>query len=108
MGKIRFLHISDLHYDKDKRNIKEICSAFFNDINMVKKEYPIDFILFSGDLVLAGNENNFTEVYENFIKKLIENLEIEQTKFLFCPGNHDVNRNEINDMIEEIIRNYKK
>lgn len=105
MGKIRFLHISDLHYDKDKRNIKEICSAFFNDINMVKKEYPIDFILFSGDLVLAGNENNFTEVYENFIKKLIENLEIEQTKFLFCPGNHDVNRNEINDMIEEIIRN---
>ena len=47
MGKIRFLHISDLHYDKDKRNIKEICSAFFNDINMVKKEYPIDFILFS-------------------------------------------------------------
>lgn len=98
---IRILHLTDFHLNiktlKDWNDfLKE---AFFKKIEELQIENPIDLVLFTGDLIdKAGEDFGSTEeglntFNENIIKPILNKLDLDISKFIICPGNHDINRN---------------
>jgi len=103
MDKIRILHISDLHYGKEK-DILIIIEKFFEDLDKIKNN--IDMVIFSGDLVQYGNTDLLKEANEKFIVPLLEKLKLTINDFFIVPGNHETNRNNISSHEKIIKKNY--
>lgn len=81
MGKIRWLHISDLHYDRE----------MMGDWPVRQEDFPdkdIDFIVFTGDLHTYGRDYNEGK---RFLAGLAERYHLNPNEDVFIvPGNHDV------------------
>lgn len=81
MGKIRWLHISDLHYDRE----------MMGDWPVGQNGFPvknIDFIVFTGDLHTYGRDYNEGK---RFLTELAEHYDLNPNEDIFIvPGNHDV------------------
>ena len=105
---IRILHLTDFHLNK--KTLKDwddfLKEAFFKKIEELQKENPIDLVLFTGDLIdKAGNDfkekddvvTPTTKALRIFIDQVInpilEKLNIDISRFIICPGNHDIDRN---------------
>ena len=99
---INILHLSDLHFGTEllkgnnetlfaKRNntINQIISLFDN----LEKKWMPDIIVISGDLAWSGREVDYNLTYE-WIKKLLQQLNLTEKDLIFCPGNHDINRSK--------------
>lgn len=106
---MRIVHISDIHLSKDnfpefENNYREALINVLQDENKNKK---IDIIVVTGDLVDKGGSSLFElakfngqsdpyEIFEEeFINPIKSELRLNNGQFLFIPGNHDVNENEI-------------
>lgn len=103
MEKITLIHISDIHYEfNEPENQGLILNSFFTDldtqIDITNKDNT--YCVISGDLVNKGNsEKTYNDFYNNFILKISKRLPIQN---IFCiPGNHDLNRKEIEDNLKE-------
>lgn len=103
MDKVTIIHISDIHYEfNEPENQGLIINSFFKDLDSqldpTNKENT--YCIISGDLVNKGNsEKIYNDFYNNFILKLIKRIPIQN---IFCiPGNHDLNRNEIEKNLQE-------
>ena len=93
-GKMRFVHIADMHFDApftslnskehlgDKRRLEQR-SAFKRVIDYIK-ENKIEYLLIAGDLYEHEYVRKSTIDY---IARLFR--EIPQTKIFISPGNHD-------------------
>ncbi|MFV8358164.1 metallophosphoesterase, partial [Flavobacterium sp. XS1P32] len=79
---------------------------FLKKIEELQKENPIDLVFFTGDLInQAGidfKEKDDTippttkafKIFKNqIIDPILEKLNIDISRFIICPGNHDINRN---------------
>jgi predicted MPP superfamily phosphohydrolase len=103
MNKITIIHLSDLHYDNSKPNDTEIVlKALLRDLD----HFPvIDFILFSGDLVNAGDKkDDFEKAFQTFIKPLLKKTNLNEDRFFIVPGNHDIQRESIDEILEEGLK----
>lgn len=95
---ISIIHISDLHYSaSNDYNISIVIDALCNKISKIRQTSASpDFIVFSGDLVQSADDVN---VYYSFYEKVIEKISLasgcDVDRFIFCPGNHDVNRADV-------------
>lgn len=100
---INILHLSDLHYDPTKAgDVEIILEALWKDL---KKEPRIDCIVFSGDLVKAGdNRDAFKAAHEIFIQPLLEKTGLPPDRFFIAPGNHDIQRDSVDEYLEEGFR----
>lgn len=110
MEKITIIHLSDIHYEfNEPENQGLILNSFFTDLDTQLDPINKDntYCVISGDLVNKGNsEKTYTDFYNNFILKIIKRVPVQN---IFCiPGNHDLNRKEIevnlkehNDIIEK-------
>jgi hypothetical protein len=103
MGKITVIHVSDIHYElNEPENQGLVISSFFNDLDLKiepdNKENT--YCIISGDLLQRGNsERLFNDFYNKFIKKLLKHVPIQN---IFCtPGNHDLNRNVIEENLTD-------
>ena len=103
MDQIKILHISDLHYGKDK-SILAIIDKFLEDIN--KLQDNIDIVIFSGDLVQCGDTKLLNDATKNFIDPLLNKLNLTINDFFIVPGNHETNRNNISTYEKIIKQNY--
>lgn len=109
---LRILHLSDFHLNK--RTLRDwndfTKEAFLKKIAELQKEKQIDFVLFTGDLVdKAGADfESLTEGFnlfkENIIEPILKELDIDISRFIICPGNHDVNKNKDDEVTEEGVR----
>ncbi|ALM49455.1 hypothetical protein AMR72_11425 [Flavobacterium psychrophilum] len=132
---MRLVHLSDIHLSASNyTEFKNSChNALINDLtHFNKSEKPIDLILITGDLIDKGGHSlkqlddykQSTDPYDFFEKVYIEpickKLKISKDKFLFVPGNHDIDENEIlwvnekalikelnDDNIEKILKENK-
>ena len=105
---IRILHLTDFHLNK--KTLKDwdgfLKEAFFKKIEELQNENPIDLVLFTGDMIdKAGFD--FKEVDDtiqptvkalnkfkkHIIEPILEKLNLDISRFIICPGNHDINRN---------------
>ena len=98
MVSLNILHISDAHIQKkDVLEIKEIVQKLINDINRVQidKDIKIDLICFTGDLIQRGDrsiddEGQWKIAQEILVEPLLKTLNLSQDRFVFVPGNHEV------------------
>jgi predicted MPP superfamily phosphohydrolase len=107
---MRIVHLSDIHLSKENyseftNNVRE--SLIIDLINYNTSEKPIDLIIITGDLVDKGGHSlkkikdfnkidNPYEIFEKiFIDPISSQIGIPKEKFLFIPGNHDIDENEI-------------
>lgn len=105
---LRILHLTDFHLNI--KTLKDwddfLKEAFFKKIDELQKENPIDLVFFTGDLIdKAGYD--FKEIgddiqpttkslnifKENIIIPILTELNLDISRFIICPGNHDINRN---------------
>lgn len=112
------LHISDLHvslHEKVGGKINENSylttdpsqkdnALFYIErfTNKVKEEYSSSniFLLITGDITNEGDRNEF-EYAEIFVRKIINDLNINNSNILLIPGDHDLNRRHIENLLEE-------
>ena len=95
MSKRTIIHIADAHISKAySSQTSEMLKGLIKDIkNQVKGK--IDFIVFSGDLVQSGKEENFSFALENFIMPLLQEIGVAEDRFIYVPGNHEVDIDKI-------------
>jgi formylglycine-generating enzyme required for sulfatase activity len=101
--KIRFLHLSDLHFtcsqkvgDKwaiDSFNADFVTKSLVEYLNKRRVEEGItfDFIIITGDLSFSGNKEQY-EVAKVFCNRLLESTHLTPDELFIVPGNHDVER----------------
>lgn len=106
---MRILHFSDFHLDKTPVNISKSQKLIDNMIQTIMpyhNERYIDLIIFTGDMVDVGGKSfdNIQQGFQTFknliITPLIKALNLDKERFIFCPGNHDVDRTQDNKFAE--------
>jgi calcineurin-like phosphoesterase family protein/energy-coupling factor transporter ATP-binding protein EcfA2 len=112
MSKISILHLSDIHFKKnkdDKRKtfreaVREKMLATITD-HIDKNSLDLDFVAVTGDIAFSGKEYNEAKNFFDDLKSVLS----EKTTFLVVPGNHDVDRGYLDDVISlhDIVRNGK-
>lgn len=104
---MRILHLTDLHYSKKNQLlIDRLKTALLAQLEKENNISPIDLILFTGDLVNAGDENMFSIADENFITPICEILKQRKENFIICSGNHDMQINKEFNAIKEYINRF--
>lgn len=105
---IRIIHISDIHFDKTENQI-EMIDRYIEDLNKLEDK-KIDLIFITGDLVNKGGKNfesidNAFKSFETlFLDRITDSLNIHKNQIIICPGNHDINRDEVLDFEENGIQ----
>ena len=106
---MRILHFSDFHLDKTPINISKSQKLIENMLQAIMpyhNERHIDLIIFTGDMVNVGGKSfdNIQQGFQTFknliINPLIKALNLGNERFIFCPGNHDVDRAQDNKFAE--------
>jgi len=98
MGKVSFIHLSDIHFIKTSGNPADIDQdlrdAIITDIKMNAKYRlgKINGILVSGDIAYCGIKEEYKKA-QNFLGQITDIFEIERSAVYCVPGNHDVNQN---------------
>ena len=94
MPTLTWLHLTDLHIGMDEQQpfLPTIKREFFDDLKKYLDEEgrPWDLILFTGDLVQQGKEDEYRKLDE-FLDELYGQC-TGPTPLLAVPGNHDLQR----------------
>ncbi len=99
---MRILHISDFHLSNDNAKMEKsqmIVNGLLETVKNVNQEKSIDLVVFSGDAVNKGGEgfdsldDGFLSFQTILIEPLMDVLHKPLTNFVWCIGNHDINRN---------------
>lgn len=108
MNDIKILHFSDLHFSNSQKNdIDIIFDAFIEDLEEIASidEMSPDIVIFSGDLVQAGDDKeSFDIAYNEFLLRVIKVLNLTKDRLFLVPGNHDIQKNAIAEYIEVGLR----
>lgn len=96
MGKkVNLLHVGDLHIQQSDLFEKDIVlEAFLKDVEILSKTgLKPDVIIFTGDLVQAGDEvKDFELALDHFLFPLCEQTDCSFERIFFTQGNHDLQR----------------
>ncbi|MBI9062761.1 MAG: metallophosphoesterase [Marinilabiliaceae bacterium] len=107
---LRLIHLSDIHYSKD--SIEDIVTfvlpSLLKDIEKSHVDNKINLVFLTGDLIDKGGisfsggiETAFEEFQEIFIKGIIEKTGLSRDEIFFCPGNHDIDLNRDEGIVDE-------
>ena len=110
---IRILHISDFHLNGNY--VDDAKTLLQNILDAIEKaNQQIDLVVFSGDMIDKGGKDfsgGITEALNTFktevIDEICNTLKLSADRFVFTPGNHDVNTQKADNLTDEgIERNY--
>lgn len=112
MASINILHISDSHIQKSSiTEIKKITQKLIDDIFRVQKEkdITIDLVCFTGDLIQRGDmvisdEKQWELAIDILVKPLLDALNLTMEKFIYVPGNHEVDQSKIVKALENGLK----
>lgn len=92
MSIIRWLHISDLHFNSKNAITNELRDMLPKFLS--KKNFQCDYVFCTGDLRTANaTPNDFTDEMATFLKEVCASVGTTVDKLFIVPGNHDVDRN---------------
>lgn len=108
---VQIIHISDFHLDSYPISTpkKRLVEALILDLEKQIIDTSKCIIAISGDLIDKGGykfssiKNAFESFKKVFIHELSEKLSIKKEQFFFVPGNHDIDRNKIDCIVESGI-----
>ena len=97
MGRLRILHISDLHERAGRENEpwrrrRVLGDPWLRHIDELSTEAPLDVVLFTGDAADWGQPAEFASAAE-FLGATLERAGLGPERLFVVPGNHDVDRN---------------
>lgn len=104
---MRFLHISDLHFGIENRNEfketsktirKNYMDTLTEQIKGIVAKQPVDFILLTGDVAWKAAEDEYEEAKE-WLTCLLETCGLKSDRLYICPGNHDINRKNVDEIL---------
>ena len=88
MAQIRWLHISDLHLQKENTARQE---QLPNYIRKLKSVYcDIGYLFISGDIFYGKDKSVCKKAVVEYIHLLADTLDIEYSNICLVPGNHDL------------------
>ena len=116
---MRIIHFSDFHLRADHIDRAEsIMNRMLEAMHAIHNERHIDLFVFSGDMVdKAGKDfvepkltTSLNKFQEMVIMRLTKELGVSENRFVFVPGNHEVDRNKIspeydNELKEQLENN---
>ena len=113
---MRILHFSDFHLNGEKiSDAKHTLNFMLKAIKKIQNERAIDLVVFSGDMLERGGEGYekdlkaaFTSFKEVVINPIMAELGIPLSRFIFAPGNHDIDRDADDEMMEDGIEKHTK
>ena len=106
MTKVTILHYSDAHWHPaNAADLSKVIAAMTEDLGRLKREksVDVDFVIFSGDLVLAGEcAEDFFRADSDIVEPILRTTNTPRDHFFICPGNHDISRKLVreNDILE--------
>lgn len=83
------IHLTDLHFGAGSKNqisFSDVKRHFIEYINNLT-DNPI--IVLSGDITYQATQGGYSAA-RDFFEDVIAKTNIEPTRFIFCPGNHDI------------------
>lgn len=111
---MNILHLSDIHFGRDKHGIAEpfinksqILDQLITFISSLDDPAKPDLVLTTGDIAWHGLKSEFDEAF-TWYQKLKTTLTLSDDRFVFCPGNHDLNRNTAVSFSENALLNDSK
>jgi formylglycine-generating enzyme required for sulfatase activity/predicted MPP superfamily phosphohydrolase len=105
MGEINILHLSDIHFKKDiegkyppypKKVSQWLVEAIQKHVG--KADSQPDVVAVTGDIAFSGKESEYEQA-ARFFESLKSVLPAE-TVFLVVPGNHDADREKVDEVIK--------
>ena len=107
---IQIIHLSDLHFPSDTpgSKVRILYDSLINDIYENIK--PNSLLILTGDLINKGGafftdkECMFLFLEEYFFEKLIKKVPQLKNRIFIVPGNHDIERDKIDDLLESGIQ----
>jgi 3',5'-cyclic AMP phosphodiesterase CpdA len=108
MSEITILHLSDIHFKKNKEEKKEsfhqtVQQRLIEAVATHNREHGSpDVVAVTGDIAFSGKEHEYKEaaVFFDQLKGVLP----EGTEFLAVPGNHDVDRDEVDKFFSRLIK----
>jgi 3',5'-cyclic AMP phosphodiesterase CpdA len=99
---LNILHLSDVHYSKKRQDDqRSITQAFLTDVTkLVDNGAKPDLIIFSGDLIDEGDDDEYFEFFDLFVQPLLQVTKCSENRLILVPGNHDARRSEIKQQSE--------
>ena len=103
---MRIIHFSDFHLRADHLHRAEsIVNRFKDRLLDINSERKIDLIIFSGDMIDKAGEGfdapqiscAFEKFEEMVIMPLTSLVGLAPNRFLFTPGNHEIDRSAVGD-----------
>lgn len=97
---MKIVQLSDIHLSSS--NSEKLTDFYLNAlIKDLNNFQPIDLLLITGDLVDKGGSSLGTNPYkvfeDSFLIPILKGLKMEKNSVLFIPGNHDIDRNLIEE-----------
>ena len=113
---MRILHFSDFHLNGGKiADAIQTLNFMLQAIKNIQNERPIDLVVFSGDMLEQGGEGyeknllaGFSSFKEVIISPIMEAIGIPLSRFIFVPGNHDIDRDADDEIMENGIEERTK
>ncbi len=98
---LTFIHLSDIHFNKKSGDTFDIDldlrSQVENDIKALKGKFPgIDGILITGDIAFSGQVQEY-KTAGAWLNSLCVLAGCDKKSVFMTPGNHDVDRNVVNN-----------
>jgi predicted phosphodiesterase len=106
---MKILHLTDFHFKAGKSS-KSLQEKLVDSLcNSIKNKKPFDLLFFTGDLVYKGNTpEDFEGAYSQLLEAVLNTLDMDYSRLIFCAGNHDVHRDQempaLNTHFEEKIK----
>lgn len=107
---MRILHFSDFHLNGEHIDeAKLILDYMKTALAEIKSKHKIDLVLFSGDMLDQGGrgfdnlKHGFEVFHKEVITPLMQSLGLPESRFIFTPGNHDIDRNADNEWTDNGI-----
>jgi predicted MPP superfamily phosphohydrolase len=98
---MRVLHVSDLHIsEENEADCRLLVGAMLHDAAKYSEEAPFDLAAFTGDLAGHGKAAEYDLAQEVLLDPLAERLGLSKDRIFLAPGNHDVDRAAIRQMVE--------
>jgi predicted MPP superfamily phosphohydrolase len=98
---VRIVHVSDLHASAVRAlDQSRLVNALLKDLETLVPDHPADLLVFSGDLAFAGRDEDLVLAQSLLLEPIMQKLQLDTTRTILTPGNHDVARPRINQYLE--------